>query len=75
MNDTIGARIKKYRTERGLSQGDLGFSAPYISRIENGNQSVTPQSLAVIAGKMGVTALELETGDPKANCYFCGRSG
>ena len=70
---TVGQRIKKYRVERGMSQSELGFSAPYISRIESGLQSVTSNSLAIIANHLGVTALELETGDAHAHCYYCGR--
>lgn len=73
MNDSIGVRIKRYRIERGMSQADLGFSAPYISRIESGSQIATANSLTVIAEKLGVTALELETGSTDAHCPWCGR--
>lgn len=71
--ETLGSRIRRYRRERGMSQSELGFSAPYISRIENDSQFVTASSLTIIADRLGVTALELETGNANAHCYYCGR--
>ncbi len=63
----IGARLKRFRLERGLSQRDLsspGISYAYISRIESGARTPSVKALRRIAGKLGVTVEHLETGEP-----------
>jgi transcriptional regulator with XRE-family HTH domain len=63
----IGARLKRLRLERGLSQRDLstpGISYAYISRIESGARMPSVKALRLIAGKLGVTVEHLETGEP-----------
>ena len=63
----IGARLKRLRLERGLSQRDLsspGISYAYISRIEAGARTPSVKALRRIAGKLGVTVEHLETGEP-----------
>jgi transcriptional regulator with XRE-family HTH domain len=63
----IGARLKRLRLERGLSQRDLsspGISYAYISRIESGARTPSVKALRRIAGKLGVTVEHLETGEP-----------
>jgi transcriptional regulator with XRE-family HTH domain len=65
----IGARLKRLRLERGLSQRDLsspGISYAYISRIEAGARTPSVKALRQIAGKLGVTVEHLETGEPTA---------
>jgi transcriptional regulator with XRE-family HTH domain len=65
--EAIGARVKRLRLERELSQRDLsspGISYAYISRIEAGARTPSVKALRRIAGKLGVTVEHLETGDP-----------
>jgi len=67
--EDIGARLKRLRLERGLSQRDLsspGISYAYISRIEGGARTPSLKALRQIAGKLGVTVEHLETGEPTA---------
>ncbi|MGH9481758.1 MAG: helix-turn-helix domain-containing protein [Terriglobales bacterium] len=49
----IGARIRRARQERGLSQGDLesrtGLLRCYLSRVENGHTEPSLQTLARLA--------------------------
>jgi transcriptional regulator with XRE-family HTH domain len=73
----VGRRIKLLREERGLSQRDLsepGVSYAYISRIEAGMRRPSEKALRMLAPKLGVTPLELETGNPDAPCPHCGRT-
>jgi transcriptional regulator with XRE-family HTH domain len=63
----VGRRIKLLREERGLSQRDLsepGVSYAYISRIEAGMRRPSEKALRMLAPNLGVTPLELETGNP-----------
>src|SRR6478735_3327365 len=63
--ETIGARLKRLRLHRGLSQRDLsspGVSYAYISRIEAGARRPSVKALRMLAQKLGVTAEYLETG-------------
>jgi transcriptional regulator with XRE-family HTH domain len=63
--ETIGQRLKRLRTERGLSQKDLsgpGVGSPYISRIEEGGRNPSLRTLRALAQKLGVTLEHLETG-------------
>src|SRR5437870_2588630 len=65
----VGARLKRLRVERGLSQRDLsapGISYAYISRIEAGARTPSVKALRQIAGRLGVTVEHLETGDRTA---------
>jgi transcriptional regulator with XRE-family HTH domain len=63
--ETIGARLKRLRRERGLSQRELsdpGVSYAYISRIEAGARTPSVKALRMLARKLGVTVEYLETG-------------
>ena len=63
--ETVGERLRRLRTERGLSQRDLsspGVSYAYISRIEAGARRPSVKALRRLAEKLGVTAEYLETG-------------
>ena len=57
---TIGANIKKYRTEKGIKQSELagktGVSANYIGIIERGDKAPSLAMLVDIANTLGVTA-------------------
>jgi transcriptional regulator with XRE-family HTH domain len=63
--EPIGARLKRLRLERGLSQRELsgpGVSYAYISRIEAGARTPSVKALRMLARKLGVTVEYLETG-------------
>ena len=49
----LGDNIKKIRTEKGMSQGDIcratGMDRGYISRVENGLKNPTLSNLEKIA--------------------------
>src|SRR5512133_4188600 len=61
----VGARLKRLRLERGLSQRDLsspGVSYAYISRIEAGARTPSVKALRMLAKKLNVSVEYLETG-------------
>jgi transcriptional regulator with XRE-family HTH domain len=63
--ETIGQRLARLRTERGLSQKEIagpGVGHAYISRIEDDQRTPSLRALRVLAGKLGVTLEHLETG-------------
>src|SRR3954454_21080150 len=63
--ETIGARLKRLRLLRDLSQRDLsspGVSYAYISRIEAGARSPSVKALRKLAQKLKVSVEYLETG-------------
>jgi transcriptional regulator with XRE-family HTH domain len=63
--ESIGARLRRLRLERQLSQRDLsspGVSYAYISRIEAGARRPSVKALRMLAQKLGVSAEYLETG-------------
>src|SRR6059036_4083222 len=63
--ENVGARLKRLRLERGLSQRDLsspGVSYAYISRIEAGARTPSVKALRKLSQKLGVSVEYLETG-------------
>ena len=54
----IGEVIKTYRSQRGLSQGDIerrtGLLRCYLSRVENGHTVPSLETLAKIAEAMAM---------------------
>jgi transcriptional regulator with XRE-family HTH domain len=63
--ETIGQRLKRLRTERGLSQKEIsgpGASNAHISQIERGKRRATTDALRPLADKLGITLEHLETG-------------
>jgi transcriptional regulator with XRE-family HTH domain len=63
--ETIGERLRRLRTERGLTQKEIaapGVSDAYISRIEEGERNPSLRALRLLADKLGVTLEHLETG-------------
>lgn len=63
--ETVGGRLRRLRTERGLSQRELsapGVSYAYISRIEADARRPSVKALRKLAANLGVTAEYLETG-------------
>src|SRR3954447_19907544 len=64
-NETIGQRLRRVRTERGLTQRSLacdGVSHAHISRIEAGTREASVKALRLLAARLGVTADYLERG-------------
>src|SRR5207247_3386653 len=65
VTEVVGARLKRLRLQRGLSQRDLsspGVSYAYISRIEAGARTPSVKALRKLAQKLGVSVEYLETG-------------
>src|SRR3954451_3013885 len=63
--ETVGARLRRLRRERGLSQRELsapGVSYAYISRIESDARRPSVKALRQLARKLGVSAEDLENG-------------
>lgn len=62
----LGARIKKVRMMKGLSQTDLAVALStnktYLSTIEKGRQNATFSTYERIANGLGLTIFELFAG-------------
>ena len=62
----VGRIIMRARIENGLSQKDLAFKAGMnqsdISRIEEGKQNVTLETLASLCKVLNIKSIKLETG-------------
>ena len=64
-DESVGERLRRLRTERGLSQRQLaqaGISYAYISRLEAGDRRPSVRAIRVLARALGVTPEYLETG-------------
>ena len=59
----LGANMKRIRTEKQMSQGDicrkLGVDRSYISNVENGNKNPTLLTVERIAKALNVSIEEL----------------
>ena len=70
--DRIGARIRAIRTEKGLSQSDLGeivgLNADRMQKYENGARKPKADMLKKIASALGVSTLALT--DPVPSNYI-----
>src|SRR3989441_2783417 len=65
--ETVGERLRRLRSAKGLSQRELaspGVSYAYISRIEAGARTPSVKALRQLASKLGVSVEQLETGKP-----------
>lgn len=64
---TAGEKIKKIRLERGMNQSVLaeraGISQAYLSEIETGKKTPSPQKLATIARVLGVSPTVISVGN------------
>jgi len=63
--ESIGARLRRLRLERGLSQRQLasrGVSYAYISRIESGQRTPSVRAIRLLARRLGVAPEYLESG-------------
>lgn len=67
--ESIGKRVKRYRTDKGLSQEDLSqvvFITPvYLSYIENGSRTPSLEMLVMLANALDVSADDLLTDNLK----------
>ena len=67
--ESIGKRIKHYRTEKRLSQEELATeihtTSVYLSYIENGSRSPSLELLVMIANALDVSADDLLTDNLK----------
>ena len=67
--ESIGKRIKHYRTEKRLSQEDLGnivaVNNEHISRIEGGKKNLSLELPILIANALDVSADDLLTDNLK----------
>ena len=59
----FGDNMKRIRTEKGMSQGDicreLGLDRAYISNVENGKQNLTLSTMEKVAKVLGVSVGQL----------------
>ena len=69
---TVGEKIKKFRTEKKLSQKQLammvGISEPAIRNYELGNRQPSVKQLEYIAGALGISPFALS--DPDLDSYI-----
>lgn len=79
---TIGARLRNYRTTKGLTQEALaeraGLHATYIGQVERGEKNITIESLEKIISSLEISLPQLFEGigvqsEPRTNypllCY------
>jgi len=63
INKKLGEKLKKIRTEKAMSQGDiakkLGVHRSYISGIERGIRNPTVKNVEKLADALGVDVSEL----------------
>lgn len=63
ISEKLGKNIKKIRTRKGMSQGDiyraLDMDRGYMSAIENGKKNITIQQLERLAQALGVSSDKL----------------
>ena len=70
--ESVGARVRRLRLERGLTQRDVagpGCSYAYISRIEADARTPSHKALLTLARNLGVSVEYLETGEPVLGVY------
>lgn len=57
--DVIGMRIKRWRQAKGMNQVELataiGVSRPHLTKVENGQDSLSLAKLSVLAAEMETT--------------------
>jgi tetratricopeptide (TPR) repeat protein len=67
----LGRRVRKLRSEKGLSQDDLAgtrYTAAYVSHIEHGKRRASEEALRFFADQLGISYEELLTGrSPEAD--------
>lgn len=73
---TVGERLKLLREQHGLKQSELAVPSQritnsYISRVESGERNLSLRALRVLADRLGVSPVLLETGEMYV-CPHCG---
>jgi tetratricopeptide (TPR) repeat protein len=66
--ETLGSRLLRLRSEKGLTQKEVAepeYTASYISTIEAGRRKPSIEAIAHFASRMGVDPKEILTGQPK----------
>ena len=62
-SEKLGNNLKRLRTKKGISQGDIarsiGVSRGFVSNIENGKTNPTLATIARLANAIGVSTDEL----------------
>src|SRR5438093_7040309 len=64
----LAERFKELRVRSGLTGAALAgprYTPSYISQIESGRRSPSPEALAFFAGRLGVSPAYLATGVPE----------
>ncbi|GIG38031.1 transcriptional regulator [Cellulomonas pakistanensis] len=60
---TVGRRVRRIRTERGISQealaGAVGVHRTYLGGVERGERNLTLRSVERLADRLGVPVREL----------------
>ena len=63
INKQVGARIREWRTRRGLTQEELAHRSEldysYVNQIENGKRNPSLRAIDRLARALGVTANDL----------------
>jgi transcriptional regulator with XRE-family HTH domain len=61
--EKLGKNLKRIRTEKGISQGDIvrsvGIDRAFVSNIENGKTNPTLATITKLAKALGVSCDEL----------------
>lgn len=61
--EKLGNNLRRIRTEKGISQGDiaksLGVSRGFVSNVENGKTNPTLSTITRLANAVGVSTDEL----------------
>ena len=69
----IGATIRDFRLQRGMSQGDIekrtGLLRCYLSRVENGHTVPSLETLQKIAGSLDMPLSQFFSEDPVKENY------
>lgn len=59
----LGKNLKRIRTKKGISQGDivrsLGMDRAFVSNIENGKTNPTLSTITKLAKALGISTKEL----------------
>lgn len=63
LQKVVGANVKRYRQERGISQEDLaheiGVHRTYMGSLERGERNLSLRSVERLAEQLGMTPLDL----------------
>lgn len=63
LQKVVGANVKRYRQERGVSQEDLaheiGVHRTYMGSLERGERNLSLRSVERLAEQLGMTPLDL----------------